>query len=298
MKGIIANLLTPLKDLDALCDESMHSLLNYLYKNNVKNYFILGSAGEDFSLPFSTKQQVFRFFDRNSLEGENFILGLSCPSMVENDLLLSQLEEFKSISAFHFICYDQKIGDKQYVQQVKYLSETCPKPLYLYHNPKRGKPLNVDTLKEIINFDNIGGIKIGGYSKEEFLEFKSICPSTWNLFCAGAGQIVDCLNLGFKSHSTSDANIFPLMYDKIFKLFNDGDNIGAIQHQNIAAFLEKMVPNTTIFNGQRSAEEKLILTHLDILKSEQVNGNYRELDDEQKKLAISAFEIYSKIYLQ
>ena len=46
MKGIIASLITPLKDDQSFDQKSMKSLINHVIRNGVKGIFILGSIGE------------------------------------------------------------------------------------------------------------------------------------------------------------------------------------------------------------------------------------------------------------
>lgn len=295
MKGLIANLLTPLVSTsDQLCHPSIVSLLDYLYTENVLNLWVLGSAGEDFALPMDIKMQIYKFFDETILKFDRVLLGISTNNPTDEDFLLSSLCNYNSIHGFHFLCYDQKIGDYQYLKRVENLTTKLEKPLYLYHNPKRGKPLNSSIVNSLSNLPNIGGIKIGGYDFEQMKSFKDAAPHSWNLFCAGGAQIVDCLKIGFQAHSTSDANIFPRLFNSIFSLLSEGNVDQAYQLQHLAHALSKMIPRNQ--NGEYSAEEKYVLYNRGILKTDSVNITYEKLSESQKLLTSYADEIYMKLF--
>ena len=295
MKGIIANLLTPLAENKTdLCQASLESLLNFLLFENVCNLWVMGSAGEDFSLSRETKCEIIKFFDKSKLPFKNVVIGISTNAPSDEDYLLSNLNDYSSIHGFHFLCYDQKLGDYQYLKRIESLANKLQKPLYLYHNPKRGKPLNLSIVKSLSGIPNIGGIKIGGYSFDEMSNFKEASPSSWNSFCAGGSQIIDCLSLGFKAHSTSDANIFPRIFTHIFSLVSQGQIDEARQYQHLASAFSNMIPRNN--NGEYSAEEKYILYKRGILKSETVNETYDTLSDSQKLLTSNVDKIYNSIF--
>jgi len=295
MKGLIANLLTPLVSTsDNLCTPSLASLLDYLYREDVLNLWVLGSAGEDFAIPMHIKSQIYRFFDESNLMFDNVLLGISTNNPSDEDLLLGCLSNYNSIHGFHFLCYDQKIGDYQYLKRVENLANKLEKPLYLYHNPKRGKPLNISIVKSLRNIPNIGGIKIGGYSFEQMKSFKDAAPQSWNLFCAGGGQIVDCLKIGFKAHSTSDANIFPRLFINIFSLLAEGHEDQARQLQDLACALSKMIPRNQ--NGEYSAEEKFVLYNRGTIRTDTVNPTYETLSESQKLLTSNVDQIYQRLF--
>ena len=122
------------------------------------------------------------------------------------------------------------------------------------------------------------GSKLGDIP-DEMRSFNDASPTSWNLFCAGGSQIVDCLSLGFTAHSTSDANIFPRIFNKIFSLVNEQKFDQARQVQHLAAAFSKMMPRNG--NGEYSAEEKYILHRRGIINTDSVNPTYQTLTEDQ-----------------
>ena len=131
VKGLIANLLTPLApNKTNLCQDSLESLLNFLLDEHVHNLWVMGSAGEDFS-SIDTKCEIIRFLDKSKLAFKNVLIGISTSAPSDEDILLANLNDYTSIHGFHFLCYDLKLGDYQYLKRIETLA-TSFKNLFIF----------------------------------------------------------------------------------------------------------------------------------------------------------------------
>lgn len=260
MNGVIVNLLSPMTEDGELDFPAFSRLIWHLYSKGVTSFWIFGSAGEDFSISVAQKLSFIRAFDDLDLPPScNYAIGISSSSPQDTQHLIEAANGSSIITSIHYLCYDQKLGSEQYLSYVKYLTSISLKPLYLYHNPKRGRPLSATDVKSLSDNNlNLGGIKIGGYSLSDFLNFKKNSDPSWTLFCAGSAQMLPCLKLGFSSHSSSDANTFPVLFSTLYDSFMSGRLLEAEKAQDMLIRLSQMIQRNN--NGEYSAEEKYLVS--------------------------------------
>jgi len=295
MKGPIVNLVTPMDKQGDIDFEGLKNLINYQNNNGINNFWICGSAGEDFSLSLNQKSSLIEYFEDANLPKCNYIFGVGSLSFSDTKKLIKLISNKSCLKSIHYLCYDQKLGDMQYENVIKDCSETSVLPIYLYHNPKRGRAINTNNIKNLKDTSNIKGIKIGGYSLSEFLNFKNVSSPKWDLFCAGGSQMLACLSIGFLAHSTSDANIFPKLFKLIYSQYEKGHKDNAKHLQDLAVKLSKLIPRNN--NGEYSAEEKFILSLEGIIKPF-VNPSYNLLNDKEKKKCIDVLNFYKEELLK
>ncbi len=295
MEGPIVNLVTPMNKDGDIDFSDFENLINYQNKNGIENFWICGSAGEDFGLSLHQKLSFIEYFEEVNIPKCNFIFGVGSLSYSDSKKLTKSISSKSSLKAIHYLCYDQKLGDGQYERIIKDITNISTIPLYLYHNPKRGRPIKTKNIKELKKIKNIKGVKIGGYSLSEFLNFKNNASPYWDLFCAGGAQMLACMSIGFNAHSTSDANIFPKLFKLMYENYKEGNKSEAESLQNLAIKLSQMIPRNN--NGEYSAEEKFILS-LDNIVKPYVNASYKLLNKQEQESCLNVYNIYKKELLK
>jgi dihydrodipicolinate synthase/N-acetylneuraminate lyase len=278
LKGIIPVLLSPLKsDLspDLLGTDR---LVNFLINAGVGGFWALGSASEDINLSKKNRLDLLKQIVKSNNERVPIITGTG---LVAIDEILSFFDDIAELplDGIHILPYDVKMGDARLVHFFTLLADRSPFPIWMYHNPKRGRSISLDVINEVSQHKNIAGIKVGGYNLTEMLSIMMCRSDNFDVIGAGSGQLYSMLSLGAKAHTTSEASAFPEPFIELYKAYQLGELDNARKQQFDLIKLAKQFPRTE--NGEYAAEEKYILTMRNIC-DDFVNPLYRRLSAAEK----------------
>ena len=278
LKGVIPIQVVPMLPGGDPDQESLHRHVNFLVEAGVGGLWVLGSASEDINMSVGQRLTVTRETAAANQGRIPLIVGTGLTSI--NDILgyAEQLADL-DLHGIHVLPYDLKLGDSRLIHLIHTLADRFPFPLWMYHNPKRGRSINDNIIQEVKNHPNVGGIKIGGYNLSEMTQTLMHRSPDFDVVGAGGGQLFQMLSLGAEAHTTSEASVYPEEFVKIFDLFNAGRTEEARQLQFELIRLSKSLPRTD--NGEHSAEEKYMLSLRNIC-GESVNPAYRCLTNDEK----------------
>ncbi|MCI5225298.1 MAG: dihydrodipicolinate synthase family protein [Candidatus Electrothrix sp. AX2] len=280
LKGLVTNVLTPMDNQGHPDNDGIHALVDYLVSAGIGGLWVLGSAGEDVHLSAPDKAEVIHSFLAAGQGRVPMVMGLGTETFHDYMILCDNIETDK-VDAFHFLPYDQKIGDQSLVRYVEKLADVLPCPLWLYHNPKRGRGFTLEIVRILKQHPNIIGIKVGGYSLTDLTRMMMLEDDKFQVAGAGGGQLFQMLSLGAQVHMTSDSNCFPEVFLELISLFQQGKKEEALALQyDIIRFLSR-IPHTD--NGEYAAEEKYIVTLRGVRINEYVNPAYRCLTNDEKQ---------------
>ena len=286
VKGLIPNMVTPMDEHGRPDVDSIHRLVNFLIEAGAGGIWVLGSAGEDIHIAKQDRVTV-AIESINASEGRiPLIIGVGSATFYE----ILNFTEAISVGTFrgiHYLPYDGKMGENQLIKYLLKLADKLPCPLWLYHNPKRGRSITTNIADETKDHPNIHGIKVGGYSLTELTEMFMLRSHGFEVMGAGGGQLYQLLCLGAKAHTTSDGCCYPEPFLSIFEAFHRGELDKAMRLQFKLIELSRRLPRTE--NGEYAAEEKYILSKRDICR-EFVNPAYRTLTQKEKERADQALK--------
>ena len=277
-KGIVVNMLSPINDEGKVHKESVKKLISNFKKNGIAGIWALGSAGEDINLSYNYRKEYANILSKNLEPSIPVVIGLG-NSSYEEIIEFSNNNFDKGFSGFHCLLYDQKLGDSRAVDYLIKIANNIKLPLWLYNNPKRGKLLSLDSIKELSDHPNIRGIKVGGYDMTFITKTIMLQNDNFQVMAAGGGQLFQSISLGAYAHSSSDANVWPHKLVEIYNEFYNGSNKVALKLQFEHIKFSSQFPKTD--NGERSAEEKYIASLLDLC-SPNVNSAYRNFNEKEK----------------
>tara|TARA_A100001391_G_scaffold204169_1_gene198794 strand:+ start:18999 stop:19889 length:891 start_codon:yes stop_codon:yes gene_type:complete len=277
-QGVIPNMVTPMDAKGRPDPDSIASLADFLSNSGVGGIWLLGSAGEDVHIAHGDRVTVTRETVAAVNRRVPVIAGLGT-SPFYDIMKFVELSDSDAIAGYHFLPYDLKIGDEALIRYVTKLADALPRPLWLYHNPKRGRPITFKVAEVLRDHPNIAGAKIGGYSLTELTRMMMLRRDDFEVSGAGSGQMFQMLSLGARLHMTSDANCWPEVFIELKRLFDSGDHAAALALQHRIIGLGGALPRND--NGEYAAEEKYILSLRGIC-GEGVNPAYRTLSDEAK----------------
>jgi dihydrodipicolinate synthase/N-acetylneuraminate lyase len=278
IQGIVPVMVVPMNCIGEPDVEGIHRLVDFLVDSGVGGLWVLGSASEDINMSLKQRLLVARETVCAVRGRIPVVVGTGLTSIGDNLDYAEQLSDL-DIHGMHVLPYDLKMGDARLIHLIHTLADRFPSPLWLYHNPKRGRPITDNVIREVKSHPNVGGIKIGGYNLSELTQTLMHRCSDFDVVGAGGGQLFAMLSLGAEAHTTSEASVYPERFIDIYKSFKEGRLDEARQKQFDIIRLSKSFPRTE--NGEYCAEEKYMLSLRGIC-GEAVNPLYRTLTEEEK----------------
>lgn len=280
LKGLIPNTVTPMNEQGRPDATGIRNLTEFLINSGVGGLWVLGSAGEDVHVGLNDRIQVVKETVRAAAGRVPVIAGIG-PSCLTDALWYAEALGQDQPDAYHSLPYDLKMDDATLVRHMTRLAEGLPRPLWLYHNPKRGKAISIPVARELREHPKIAGLKMGGYNLSELWSVMGLARDDFQVSGAGGGQMFPLLAMGATIHMTSDANCYPEIFLELWRLFDSGDLDAARAMQRRINALSAAIPRTG--NGEYAAEEKYILARRGVIQPH-VNPSYRTLNSMEQSV--------------
>ncbi|NBB52089.1 hypothetical protein GVN24_27785 [Rhizobium sp. CRIBSB] len=278
LKGIVPVVVVPMTRGGEPDVEGIHRHIEFLISAGVGGMWALGSASEDINMSVKQRLKVARATAEAVRGRVPVVMGSGLTSIGD---ILDYAEQLSDLEfhGLHVLPYDLKMGDARLIHLIETLADKLPWPLWMYHNPKRGRPFTDDIIGRVKGHPNVGGIKIGGYNLTELTRTMMHKSADFDVVGAGGGQLYQMLSLGAEAHTTSEASVFPERFIEVIEAFKQGEFAKARELQfNIIRFSKSLPRNE---NGEYCAEEKYML-QLRGICDEWVNPLYRTLTDAEK----------------
>lgn len=278
LRGVVPVVVVPMKKGGAPDIDGIHRHVEFLVEAGIGGMWVLGSASEDINMSIKQRIEVARATAEANRGRVPIIAGSGLTSI---DDILDYADKLSDLDfhGLHVLPYDTKMGDARLIHLIESLADKLPWPVWMYHNPKRGRSFTDSIIKTVKEHPNVGGIKIGGYNLSELTSGLMHRTPEFDVIGAGGGQMFQMMALGAEAHTTSEASVFPESFVTLFKTYMSGDLEKARQLQFELIRLSKSIPRTE--NGEYCAEEKYMLSLRGICE-EWVNPLYRNLTDAEK----------------
>ncbi|WP_375571423.1 dihydrodipicolinate synthase family protein [Ahrensia marina] len=286
IEGLVPVMVTPMREDGSIDSDGIHSLVEFLIAKRSGGLWVLGSAGEDLNIGFEEKVAVARETVAAAKGRIPLLIGTGLASIRDNLAFFDRVADVK-IDGLHIIPLDVKMSDARLVHLILTLADRAPHPLWLYHNPKRGKAISDVVIKAVRDHANVAGIKVGGYNLVEMMRALALQDDGFQVIGAGGAQMYAMLVLGAKAHTTSEGSCLPELFTDLHDTFVSGDWSTARAKQYAIMAFSQGLPRTD--NGEYAAEEKYVL-HLRGICDEFVNPLYRLLTDDEKARLRSALD--------
>ncbi len=291
IKGIIPVLLTPMSEKGEIDERSLENLVEFLLKKNIAGLWGIGSASEDIHISRENRIKIIKKIDATVKGKIPVIAGTGMTNI--NEIIYFSIEiEDCELAGIHVLFFDNELGESRMISEMIRLADNIKFPVWLYHNPWRGRLITPRIITELRDHPNIHGIKIGGQNLTIMTQALMLQTPEFQVIGSGGGQLFSMFALGAKAHTASDACVWPEEFNKLYTMFSNGDIEAARKQQFKMIKLTSMFPTQPeLDNGEKAAEEKFILSIRGICK-EFVNPAYRLLNESEKQIIISALKSY------
>lgn len=278
LQGIVPVMVVPMHEDGNPDIEGIHRVVDFLVDSGAGGLWVLGSASEDINMTAKQRVLVARETAKAAKGRIPLVVGTGLTSIGD---ILDYVEQVADLDlhGLHVLPYDIKMGESRLIHLIEQLADKFPAPLWMYHNPKRGRAFTNKVMEEVKDHANVGGIKIGGYSLSELTQTLMLRSPDFDVIGAGGGQLFTMLSLGADAHTTSEASAYPEPFIKLYNTFKAGKLDEAREMQFDLIRLSRSFPRTD--NGEHSAEEKYMMS-MRGLCGEGVNPLYRTLTDDEK----------------
>lgn len=278
LNGLVPVMVTPMQENGNPDPEGIHSLIEFLIEKGVGGLWVLGSASEDINMTLEQRLQVVRSTAEANKGRIPLIVGSGLTAFGDILNFFDSIQNL-DLSGVHVLPYDLKLGESRLIQFILELAKRAPFPIWLYHNPKRGRSITLKVISEVKDHPNVAGIKVGGYNLGEMTGAMMHKSDNFDVIGAGGGQLFQMLCLGAEAHTTSEGCCYPEAFIDIIKHFREGNLTEARKKQFALIELSGSLARTD--NGEYAAEEKYILSKRGICK-EHVVHVYRKLTEDEK----------------
>lgn len=291
IKGIIPVLLTPMLENGEIDEKSLEKLVEFLLTKNIAGIWGIGSASEDIHISRANRIKIIKKIDATVKGKIPVIAGTGMTNI--NEIIQFSIEiEDCEIAGIHALFFDNELGESRMISEMIRLADNIKFPVWLYHNPWRGRLITPGIIMELRDHPNIHGIKIGGHDLTIMTRALMFQTPEFQVIGAGGGQLFSMFQLGAKAHTASDACVWPEEFNKLYTMLSNGDIEAARKQQFKMIKLASMFPTQPeLDNGEKAAEEKFILSVRGICK-EFVNPAYRLLNESEKQIIISELKSY------
>jgi len=254
MKGIIPALVTPFKENEELDLDALESYINFLKRNGITTFFVLGSTGEFNMLSLEEKQA---FIKKISDLTKNIIVNVTENSLY-NALKLAKLaidygaQEIASLPPIY-----HKPSEKGIIQYYESLSKFGT-PLNMYYYPENTYEISENIIITLVEEGMIQGMK---YTTNDLVSFKKLLKlkefnKEFSLLIGNDELIVDSILIGGDGVVSAVANIAPELMVKEFEALQKGNVVEALKVQKE---IDKL--NEAIMTGDYPATLKVGLKY-------------------------------------
>jgi dihydrodipicolinate synthase/N-acetylneuraminate lyase len=289
--GIFPVVPTPLHEDGSFDPEGARRLLDFMVASGVHGLYALGTTGEEMLLPFSTRVQVARTMAQINAGRLPLLMGAGSYGVQDALEFFDAVKDCR-IDGVHVIPYDHKLSDAAVERFFSQLADRSPFPLWMYHNPDRGRPIPIPVAAKLKNHPNIVGAKVAGYSYRYHIGLFMLQDENFQCLGSGTSQFLSMMALGGTAHTTSDAASFPELILELYRTYTQESLSRAREKMfEILRFMATMPKPALKDHGETSVECKFVLSVRGICQ-EFCAEPYRLLRPEEKEEILKVLKPY------
>jgi len=281
LEGIVAPVITPFMKDEEIDEEKIVEYLDFLIKHGVHGLFLLGTNGEGPLLTLEEKKRVIKTAVEHINGRVPIIAGTGCVSTKET-IELSKYAEKVGANAVNIVTpYYYPVSQQGLIKHYTSIAESIELPIIIYYIPNRtGNKMNLDTLMQLAEIENIVGIKDS--SKDITWFYNAVITvrerrDDFAFFGGSDALIYTHLSLGGNGVVSAVANAFPEIVIELYEEFKKGNYESAKKVQDKVLRIRQALKNGPYMAGVKGA---LKLRGMDFLEP---RSPLQSLDEEELK---------------
>ena len=278
LHGIIPPLVTPMTDEGHLDGQGLVNLVEHVIDGGVHGIFILGSTGEGPSLSYDLRRGMITKTSGIVNKRVPLLVGISDTSIVES----IELAHYAKLNGADAVVvappYYFTLGQIEFIDYVKHLSNHCPLPIFLYNMPGLTRlHIDVDTILSLLKLPNVVGVKD---SSGNMKYFKQLCKSVTDfpVFNGPEELLADSLDLGGNGGVSGGANLFPKIYVVLYNAHREKNDLLVQEYQNKILKVSESLYHVGSGEGTFIRGLKCALSEMNIC-NDYVAFPYKKFDD-------------------
>ncbi|MBT3589415.1 MAG: dihydrodipicolinate synthase family protein [Candidatus Marinimicrobia bacterium] len=232
LHGIIPPLVTPMTDDGHLDNYGLERLIEHVINGGVHGIFILGTTGEGPSLSYDLRRSMIAKTSVLMKKRVPLLVGITDTS-IDESIDLANISKLNGANAVVVAPpYYFNMGQKEFIDYIKHLSNHCPLPIFLYNMPGLTRlQIDVNTVVSLLKLKNVVGIKDSSGNMDYY---KQLCESVadYPVFNGPEELLADSLNLGGNGGVSGGANLFPKLYVDLYEAYHHKNDLLVQEYQN------------------------------------------------------------------
>ncbi|WP_338603804.1 dihydrodipicolinate synthase family protein [Sulfolobus tengchongensis] len=234
MKDNILSLITPFDEKENVNIEALYQLLDFLIKNGIRDFWILGTAGEFHMLTQDEKILLVTKI-REKVSGKIYA-GINENSIKSSLTLAKKYYDLGVDCIFSTPPIGYKLSDKSLISYFNELRK-IDLPLFLYNIPSLiGYNVPVSLIEKLVEDQILDGMK---YTTTDFVSFLTYLrqlkriDERFKIFIGEDRMILSALIYGADGSVSGVSNLAPELVAGLYQEFEKGNLQKAIEIQNV-----------------------------------------------------------------
>ena len=224
LKGIMPALVTPFDENEKLIKPTVKKLLDFEYARGAHGFYVGGATGEGPVLNKNTRMELCETVMEENKNRGKIILHVGGPNFSDVKELVNHANK-TNVDAFSSMAPNAYYGhsDKELVHYYKSIASLTDKPLMVYVTPLMLGNNIEKVFTELLEVDNIIGLKFTLPNYYLLGEIKKINGGNINVINGPDEMLICGLTMGADGGIGSTYNLMPERYVALYDAFNRGD---------------------------------------------------------------------------
>jgi len=245
IKGIVVALLTPMsEDGSSISFPQLESLCDLVITHGADGILVAGTTGEGPLLSIEERQALTREVFQK-VNGRIPVLLNVGSITLDNSIALTEYALKIGVNAIvvsspYYYCLDERSLESFFAEIIQCAQDF---PVYLYNIPQcTGNDISPKLAKKLFENHSIKGIKDSSGQLERVPEYCRISEE-FDVLIGADSLILPALKLGAKGCISSGAGVFPEIYVKMYRAFENEDLSEAQKYQDLVICSQNILKN-------------------------------------------------------
>jgi dihydrodipicolinate synthase/N-acetylneuraminate lyase len=236
LRGIIAPMVTPLREQDSLDVAGLERLVEHILGGGVHGVFLLGTTGEASSLSYRLRRELVTRACHLVNGRVPVLVGITDAAFVESVRMAEVAAEAGAAAAVLAPPYYYRASQAELLEYLKHLVSQMPLPLFLYNMPSHTKlSFELQTVRQAAELPGVVGLKDSSADMIYFHRLITLFHDRpdFTLMVGPEELLGEVVLLGGHGGVNGGANLCPQLYVQLYEAArrHDLDQLTALHHK-------------------------------------------------------------------